>query len=164
MNQVSDVMTRGVRTLSPDDSLRLAAQAMEEMEIGSIPVCDGQRLLGMVTDRDLVVRGVAQGLAPESATLREVMSPRVQWCYEDQSIEEAAQLMCDAQIRRLPVVDHDKRLVGLLSLGDMAVRSSPEEAAQALQDISQPARPERSGLSQASGAAGGGADAGRRSS
>lgn len=164
MNQVSEVMTRGVRTLSPDDTLRLAAQAMEEMEIGSIPVCDGERLLGMVTDRDLVVRGVAQGLAPERTALREVMTPQVQWCYEDQSIEEAAQLMCDAQIRRLPVVDHDKRLVGLLSLGDMAVKSSPEEAAQALQDISQPAKPERSGLSQASGSAGGGADAGRRSS
>lgn len=163
MNPVSDVMTRGVRTLSPDDSLRLAAQAMEEMAIGAIPVCDGQRLVGMVTDRDLVVRGLAQGLPPERTLLREVMSPQVQWCYEDQSIEEAAQLMCDAQIRRLPVVDHDKRLVGLLSLGDVAVRAGPEDAAQALQDISQPAKPQRDGLSQASGPAGGGADAGRRS-
>ncbi|MBN9371987.1 CBS domain-containing protein [Hydrogenophaga sp. YM1] len=164
MNQVSEVMTRGVRTLSPQDTLRLAAQAMEEMEIGSIPVCDGQRLLGMVTDRDLVVRGLAQGLAPERTTLSEVMSPHVQWCYEDQSIEEAAQLMCDAQIRRLPVVDHDKRLVGLLSLGDVAVKAGPGDAAQALQDISRPAKPERGGLSQASGPAGGGADAaGRRS-
>ncbi|NCT95810.1 MAG: CBS domain-containing protein [Comamonadaceae bacterium] len=164
MNQVSEVMTRGVRTLSPQDTLRLAAQAMEEMEIGSLPVCDGQRLLGMVTDRDLVVRGVAQGLAPERTTLSEVMSPHVQWCYEDQSIEEAAQLMCDAQIRRLPVVDHDKRLVGLLSLGDVAVKAGPGDAAQALRDISRPAQPERGGLSQASGPAGGGADAaGRRS-
>jgi CBS domain-containing protein len=162
MNSVSEVMTRGVRTLSPDDSMRLAAQAMEEMAIGSVPVCDGQRLLGMVTDRDLVVRGVAQGLAPDRTALRDVMSADVRWCYEDQSIEEAAQLMCDAQIRRLPVVDHDKRLVGLLSLGDMAVKTSPQEAARALQDISQPAQPQRDGLSRASGAAGGGADAGMR--
>lgn len=109
-----------------------------------------------------VACGVAQGLAPERTALREVMSQNVLWCYEDQSIDEAAQLMCDAQIRRLPVVDHDKRLVGLLSLGDMAVRSSPQDAAHALQDISQPAKPQRDGLSQASGPAGGGADADRR--
>lgn len=157
MKQVSDVMTRGVRTLSPRDTMMLAAQAMEELEVGSVPVCDGTRLLGMVTDRDLAVRGMAHGLAADSTPLSQVMSSDVKWCYDDQSIEDAARMMCDAQIRRLPVVDHDKRLVGMLSLGDVAVKGDAEEAGQALQDISQPARPDRSHLSQASGPAGGGA-------
>lgn len=161
MKQVCDVMTRGVRTLSPRDSMRLAAQAMDELAVGSVPVCDGTRLLGMVTDRDLTIRGMARGLAADSTPLSQVMSGDVKWCYDDQSVEEAAQLMCDAQIRRLPVVDHDKRLVGVLSLGDVAVKAGPQEAGQALQDISRPSEPDRSGLSSASGAAGGGADAGR---
>lgn len=160
MTQVSDVMTRGVRTLSPRDTMLLAAQAMEELAVGSVPVCDGTRLVGMLTDRDLTVRGMARGLPADSTPVTEVMSRDVQWCYADQSIEEAAQLMSDAQVRRLPVVDHEKHLVGILALGDVAVKSSQEDAAEALQDISKPAKPDRSGISAASGAAGGGGDDG----
>jgi CBS domain-containing protein len=156
MTQVSDVMTRGVRTLSPQDTMRLAAQAMDELDVGSIPVCDGKRLVGMVTDRDIIARGIARGLPPESTPLKDVMSAPVQWCFEDESVDEATELMRDHAIRRLPVVDHEKRLVGMLSLGDVAAKGGGDEAADALSDISEPARPDRSSTSAASGSAGGG--------
>lgn len=159
MTTVDAVMTRGVRSLSPADTLQLAAQAMEELEVGSIPVCDGQRLVGMVTDRDITLRGTACGLPADRTSLAQIMSGDVQWCYSDQSIEEAARLMSHAQVRRLPVVDQDKRLVGMLSLGDVATKADSAGAAQALRDISTPSAPDRSGLSEASGHAGGGADA-----
>lgn len=158
MTTIDEVMTRGVRSLSPTDSLQFAAQAMEELAVGSIPVCDGRRLVGMVTDRDITLRGTARGLPAERTSLAQVMSENVQWCYADQDIDEAARLMGHAQVRRLPVVDKDKRLVGILSLGDLATRSHGDGSAQALQDISTPSTPDRSGLSAASGQAGGGAD------
>lgn len=158
MPKVSEVMTRGVRSLSPEDTLQFAAQAMDELAVGSVPVCDGHRLVGMVTDRDITVRGTARGLPAERTCLDEVMSSDVQWCYEDQTVEEAARLMCQAQVRRLPVVDRDKRLVGMLSLGDVAAKSDTQEAAKALQGISTPSEPDRSGLSAAAGGAAGGAD------
>lgn len=159
MKTVGEVMTRGVRTLAPADTLQFAAQAMDELAVGSIPVCDGQRLVGMVTDRDITIRGTAHGLPADRTPLEQILSTDVQWCYDDQSVEAAARLMCEAQVRRLPVVDRSKELVGMLSLGDVAVKFGPEEAARALETISTPAEPDRSGLSKASGAAGGGADA-----
>ena len=113
-----------------------------------------------MTDRDLVIRGLAQGRAAENTRLNDVMSPEVRWCYDDQSVEEVVEQMRDAQIRRLPVVDHDKHLVGMLSLGDVAVKADAGEAGGALQSISEPAEPDRSSQSQASGAAGGGSSKG----
>lgn len=157
MTTVKDVMTRGVRSLSPTDTVQFAAQAMDELAVGSVPVCDGQKLVGMVTDRDITIRSTAQGLPADTTSLSQVMSEGVRWCYEDQTLEEAARQMCDAQIRRLPVVDREKRLVGVLSLGDVAVKFSAEEAAQALRDISKPAEPDRRGISAAAGSAAGGA-------
>ncbi len=156
MKQVKDVMTRGVRTLGPQDTVVLAAQAMEELDIGSLPVCDGRRLLGMVTDRDIVVRGVAQDLAPAQTRLEDVMSAEVEWVFEDQELADVAARMQQLQIRRLPVLDHDKHLVGILSLGDLAARGDVQQAGAALADISEPARPTRTGQSVASGPAGGG--------
>lgn len=156
MTQVAEVMTRGVRSMSPRDSLQFAAQAMDELDIGAIPVCDGERLVGMVTDRDITVRGVAQGCAVDSTPLSAVMSGEPQCCYEDQSIEEVSALMQDEQIRRLPVLDRDKHLVGMLSLGDLAAKAGGRPAGEALEKISEPAEPDRSGLSSASGSAGGG--------
>lgn len=156
MKQVKDVMTRGVRTLGPQDSVVLAAQAMEELDIGSLPVCDGRRLLGMVTDRDIVVRGVAQDLAPAQTRLEDVMSAEVEWVFEDQELTDVAARMQQLQIRRLPVLDRDKHLVGILSLGDLAARGDVQQAGAALADISEPARPTRTGQSVASGPAGGG--------
>jgi CBS domain-containing protein len=158
---VRDLMTRGVRTLSPSDSVIFAAQAMAELDVGSIPVCDGQRLVGVVTDRDLTLRSLAQGRDPQSTQLDQVMTTDVQWCYEEQSIEEVAQLMRDAQIRRLPIVDHDRKLVGVVSLGDLAAKGGEQEASEALKEISTPSEPDRSGQSAASGSAGGGSASGQ---
>lgn len=156
MTQVAEVMTRGVRTMSPRDSLQFAAQAMDELDVGAIPVCDGDRLVGMVTDRDITVRGVAQGCAVDSTPLERVMSGDPQCCYEDDTLEEVSARMQDAQIRRLPVLDHDKHLVGMLSLGDLATKAGSREGGEALSKISEPSEPDRSGLSAASGSAGGG--------
>jgi CBS domain-containing protein len=160
MTQVSQVMTRGVRTLSPRDSMQLAAQAMDELNIGAVPVCDGDRLVGIVTDRDITVRGVAHGRPADRTPLSEVMTREVCWCYEDQPVEEVAEEMEEIQIRRLPVVDREKHLVGMVSLGDVAVKCEHEAAQDALTGISEPAEPDRSGTSAASGPAGGGSSSG----
>lgn len=156
MKFVKDVMTSGVRTLSPGDTLALAAQAMDELDVGALPICDGERIVGMVTDRDIVVRGVAQELAPATTQLRSVMSKQVEWVFEDEGLVDATAKMQQLQIRRLPVLDRDKRLVGIVSLGDLAAKGDQVQAGEALADISEPARPNRSGQSAASGAAGGG--------
>ena len=156
MKSVKDVMTSGVRTLSPTDTVVLAAQAMEELDIGALPICDGSRIVGMVTDRDIVLRGIAQDLAPDRTPLRDVMSAQVEWVFEDESLEDVTARMQQLQIRRLPVMDRDNRLVGMLSLGDLAAKGNADQAGMALADISQPARPTRTGQSVASGAAGGG--------
>lgn len=161
MTRISDVMTRGVRALSPDDTMVMAAQAMQELDVGVIPVCEGERLLGMVTDRDIVLRGVAQSRPPENTHLSEVMTSEACWCFEDESVEEVLEQMRDAQIRRVPVVDRDQHLVGIVSLGDIAVKADEARAGHALESISEPAEPDRSGQSQASGAAGGGSASGQ---
>jgi CBS domain-containing protein len=158
MSTVADVMTRGVRSLSPDDSLVKAAQAMEELNVGAIPVCDGDRLCGMVTDRDIVVRGVAQELDLKNCKLGDVMSGHVRTVRETDDVNDVLQEMSGAQIRRMPVVDHQDHLVGIVSLGDIAAKQPHEadDVASSLGDISQPAQPDRSSQSQASGAQGGG--------
>ncbi|RZI84465.1 MAG: CBS domain-containing protein, partial [Rubrivivax sp.] len=147
MTQVAEVMTRGVRSMMPGDSLQLAAQAMDELNVGVIPVCDGDQLIGMVTDRDITVRGVAQGLPADSTPIREVMSENVRCVFEDQSIDEATAQMQSAQVRRLPVLDREKRLVGILALGDVAAKTDDECAGEALSNISEPAEPDRSSQS-----------------
>jgi CBS domain-containing protein len=155
--RVSDVMTRGVRTMTPHETIVQAAQAMEALDVGAIPVCDGDRLVGMVTDRDIVLRGVAQGRPVDSTPLSEVMTRQLCWAYDDQPVEEVAEQMSSAQVRRVPVIDHDRHVVGIVSLGDLAVKARDEgSAARTLEDVSEPAQPDRSGQSQAAGAAGGG--------
>ena len=158
MTAVADVMTRGVRSLTPDDSLVKAAQAMEELNVGAIPVCDGDRLCGMVTDRDLVVRGVAQELDLKNCKLADVMSGHVRTVRENDDLNDVLQEMSNAQVRRMPVVDNQDRLVGIVSLGDIAAKQPQQQGqvASSLGGISQPAEPDRSGQSQASGAQGGG--------
>lgn len=155
MTQVSQAMTRGVRTIAPHDTLVAAAQAMEELDIGALPVCDGDRLVGMLTDRDIVIRAVAQSCAIEDTKVADVMTEDTVCCFEDQSIDEVQEQMSDSQIRRVPVVDREKHLVGMLSLGDLAVKGGGRMD-DTLEAISQPAEPDRSGQSQASGGAGGG--------
>ncbi|NRF68216.1 CBS domain-containing protein [Aquincola sp. S2] len=157
MTQVLTVMTRGVRSLKPSDTLVMAAQAMEELDVGVIPVCQDDQLVGVVTDRDIVLRAVAQGRAADKTALSEVMSQDLSCCYEDQTVDEVLTQMRGAQIRRVPVLDRNRHLVGMVTLGDVAVRCHQDsEAGEALEAISQPSAPDRSGQSQASGAAGGG--------
>ena len=157
MTQVHELMTRGVRTMAPGDSVTRAAQAMDELDVGVIPVCDGNKLLGVITDRDIAVRGVARGIALEQSPVKEIMSDDVCWCYADDDVDDALEKMSAAQVRRLPVVDRDKRLVGILSIGDVAAKGNAKSTGEPLGSISEPARPDRSGISSASGAAGGGA-------
>lgn len=146
MTTVADVMTRGVRTMKPDDSVVQAAQAMDELNVGVIPVCDGEKLLGVVTDRDIVVRGVAQGGELGSTRLADVMSGHVRCAREDDDIDSVLAEMAERQIRRMPVVDGRNHLVGIVTLGDIAAKEPGEDAdvAQSLGDISTPAAPDRS--------------------
>jgi CBS domain-containing protein len=131
-------MTRDVRLIKPDQSIREAARAMAELDIGVLPVEENDRLVGMITDRDITVRAVAQGLGPDTP-VREVMSPEVKYCFEDQSIDEVTESMGENRIRRLPVLNRDKRLVGILSLGDLAIdETAQDEAGEALGRISRP--------------------------
>jgi CBS domain-containing protein len=143
MMQIADVMTRGVHTLTPSDNVIRAAQAMEEMDVGAIPVCDGERLVGMVTDRDIVLRAVAHGRATEDTRLHDVMTTEPCWCFEDQSVDEVLEAMREAQLRRMPVVDREQHLVGIVSLGDLAVKADEGLAGAALEQISEPAAPAR---------------------
>ena len=116
---VKEFMTKQVEVGSPDMSLQEAAQKMRDGDFGILPIGENDRLIGMITDRDIAVRGVAEGCDP-SQTIREIMSPNVYYCFEDQTLEEVALNLGDNQIRRLPVLDRQKRLVGILSLGDLA--------------------------------------------
>lgn len=154
MTAVSEIMTRGVRAMSPHDSMVQAAQAMEELNVGVVPVCDGEILIGVVTDRDITVRGVAQGRAFADTRLSDIMSRDLHWCYENQDIEEVLRDMSQYQVRRLPVVDRDKHLVGIVTIGDIAAKTHRSDVGDTLGDISEPAAPGRSGVS-ASGKAGG---------
>ena len=144
MTTVSEIMTTNVRSMSPSDTVLLAAQAMDELNVGVIPVCEGDTLVGMVTDRDIVVRGIAQGLDAKSTKLADVMSASVRTVTEDDDVDEVLDEMADAQIRRMPVVDENGRLIGIVSLGDVAVKTGDEDVTAALGDISEPAEPDRS--------------------
>jgi CBS domain-containing protein len=118
MTTVSDHMTRGVRAMSPRDTAQAAAQAMAELDVAVIPVCDGGRLVGMVSDRDITVRGVARGLPPANTPLGYLMNAELVCCYEDESVDDVVTRMRHARVRRLPVVDRRRRLVGMLLLGE----------------------------------------------
>jgi CBS domain-containing protein len=155
MTTVADVMTRDVRTMTPDDSVVDAARCMDELNVGVIPVCEGDRLVGMVTDRDIVVRGVAQQGALQGMKLADVMSAHVRCAREGDDLEEVLSEMAQAQIRRMPVVDDNEKLVGIVTLGDIAAKNPDDEVdvAMSLGDISSPAEPDRSetGQSQSQG-------------
>ena len=140
MTTVSEIMTRDVKTLSPKDTIDIAARLMAEHDVGAIPVCDGDTLLAMVTDRDTVVRGIAMGLDSQSTPLSSVMSKDIRSVEEDADVSEVFEEMSSAQIRRMPVLDGQKKLVGIVSLGDLAVkdRADASSVAESLRDISQP--------------------------
>jgi CBS domain-containing protein len=135
--KVRDAMSRDVRVASPEESIRNAARLMVEIDVGALPVGENDRLIGVITDRDIAVRAVAEGKAP-TTKVREVMSREVLYCYDDQSLDEIARNMAEVQVRRLPVVDRDKRLVGIIALGDLARNEDAQTAGATVADISKP--------------------------
>ena len=143
--QVSEVMTRGVECIRPDDNIVTAAQKMKDLDVGALPVCGtDDRLQGMITDRDVTVRATAGCCDPGGTCVRDVMTPNVIYVFEDQDVTEAARLMRENQVRRLVVLNRGKRLVGIVSLGDLAVDSRDDELTGAtLEAISEPAAPSR---------------------
>jgi CBS domain-containing protein len=143
--QVKDVMTTDVECVCPKTTLREAAQKMKELDVGPLPVCgDDDRLAGIITDRDIAVRAVAAGLDPGTAQVRDIMTPNIIYCFEDQEVSDAAHMMEQNQIRRLAVLNRKKRLVGIVSLGDLAVDTGDEQlAGHTLEAISEPAMPHR---------------------
>jgi len=140
--RIKEVMTLAVEVIHPDSTLDEAAARMKALDIGLLPVCEGGRLVGMLTDRDITVRATAEGEAPTTVRVRDIMTEGVLFCFEDQLVAEAARLMQDHQVRRLVVLDRDKRLVGIVSLGDLAVETGHEElAGQTLGQVSEPTPP-----------------------
>ena len=135
--KVSEVMTTGIETVRPDQQARDAARFMLQADAGSIPVTDGERLVGMITDRDIAVRGVALGYGPETL-VSELMTTGVVSAHADEKVEDVARKMGEAQVRRLPVIDNDERLVGIVSLGDLARQTDEQTAGQALEGVSAP--------------------------
>ena len=146
--RVSDVMSRDVEVVGPDATVREAAQKMKALDVGPLPVCDGVRLLGMVTDRDLTVRAAAEGKDPNATPVRDVMTAGVEYCFADDDVREAAGVMAAKQVRRLPVLDRAKNLVGIVSVGDLATEGGAGRgaAAAALKGVSETAAEHRSGL------------------
>ena len=135
--EISKVMTRDVTFVRPNTQIPEIARRMRDEEIGSMPVSENDRLIGMVTDRDIVVRAVAEGLDVREATARDVMSPKILYCFEDATLETVLRNMGENQVRRLPVVNHDKRLVGVVSLGDLSKAAEKAAAGGALKEISE---------------------------
>lgn len=142
MQLVSQVMSRNARFVVPGDTLQRAAQLMDELDVGALPVCegDGERLVGMLTDRDIAVRAIAAGKAPQTAHVDEAMSADVRWCFDDQPLEDVMRQMADSQVRRIPVLSHDgaQRLVGIVALaGAQAARKNDNGVLEAMTGIDQ---------------------------
>ena len=136
MQKLTDLMSRDVKVISPDMSIRDAATQMREGDFGMLPVGENDRMIGTITDRDIAIRAVAEG-KDNNTKVRDVMTEGIAWVYEDESVEDVAKMMSKRQVRRLPVVDRNKRLVGIVALGDFAVESSEiKPAAEALSEIS----------------------------
>ena len=133
--RISECMTRDVQLADPKMSLREAARLMSDCDSGVLPVGDNDRLVGMITDRDMAIRGLAEGLGPE-AKVGEVMSREIRYCFEDDEADDVLQMLGEQQIRRMPVLSRDKRLVGIVSLGDLSKGHEPRSAGKALSDIS----------------------------
>jgi CBS domain-containing protein len=147
-----DVMTREVTTIAPSASIEQAAHMMKALNVGVLPVWDGTQLVGMLTDRDIVIRVVAEQLSPGETTVGDAMTADATYCYEDQTVEQAVRVMAGRQIRRLPILSRDETLVGVVSLGDVALRSDePSAAMRGLQGVSQPSGQQRHGTMSTDG-------------
>jgi CBS domain-containing protein len=137
--KLKEIMTKEVEFVHPDDSLKEAARKMRVRDIGFLPVCDGDRLIGAVTDRDIVLRATAEGIDPNTKLEAVLMNSPIVYCFDDQDVEEAAKLMEEHQIRRVAVLDRrNKRLAGVVSLGDIATNGTRKISAEVLQSVSEP--------------------------
>lgn len=136
MKTIAEVMTTDVEVLRPEETLRDAARAMADLDVGSLPVCDGRRLIGMITDRDITIRAVAEGKSADTP-VSDIMTDEVVWCNDTDSVDDVLQQMADAQIRRIPVVDDERQLVGIVALGDIALEEE-DDVDETLRDISMP--------------------------
>ena len=135
--KVSEAMSRDVQLARPDQPICDAANAMAAIDAGALPVAENDRLVGMITDRDIAVRAVAQRKGPDTP-VRDVMTAEVKYCYEDEELDHIAKNMAEQQVRRLPVVNRDKRLVGIIALGDVALEEGKKVAGKAIKGVSQP--------------------------
>jgi CBS domain-containing protein len=142
--QLKQIMTPNPECVSPDDTLLDAARKMRDLDVGPLPVCDNDRIAGMLTDRDITIRATAEGLDPKTTKVRDVMSTDVISCFEDQDEQEAARTMQERQVRRLLVLDRNQKLVGIISLGDLVTQTGDQQkSGEVLQDVSVPATPRR---------------------
>jgi len=142
--ELRDIMTRNVEVVNGNASLKEAATKMKTLDVGLIPVCDGDRLKGLLTDRDITIRATANGRDPSKTKVSEVMSTDIAYCLEDQAVDEAVILMEARQIRRLPILNQDKQLVGIVSLADIAVHVGDRDlTGETLEEISEPSEPKR---------------------
>jgi CBS domain-containing protein len=138
---IREVMTRDVEVINPNDTLRDAAEKMRSLNVGPLPVCDGQRILGMITDRDIVVRAIAVGKDPNSTQVSDAMTSGIEYCFDDDDSDSVLERMRNKQIRRMIVVDRNKKLVGIVALGDLAGEVSERKVGEALEGISEPSSP-----------------------
>jgi CBS domain-containing protein len=137
--KLTEIMTREVEILQPDDSLQSAAKRMRDQDIGFLPVCDGETLLGVLSDRDITIRALADGMDVNIMLARDLMTTPAIYCFEDQDVSEAAKIMEENQIRRLVILSHDdKRVVGVISLGDLARNGTANLSGKVLQRVSEP--------------------------
>lgn len=135
--KLKDIMTPDVVVVSPNDTLQIAARKMQEWDIGFLPVCDGERLVGTLSDRDIAIRAVAAGFDPRSTPIKDFATSEVVWCFDDESVDEAARKMQDKQIRRMVVIGRgDRKLVGVISLGDLAADGTQKISSEVLQSVS----------------------------
>lgn len=139
--KVKDIMTTDVQVIRPDSLISEAANHMRSLNIGSLPVCDGQRLVGMITDRDITVRAVAEGRDLQNTRVRDCMTSQIAYCFEDDNVQEAEHLMEEKQIRRLPVLTREKKLSGIVALGDLATGTGDlQQVGRTIREISEPQR------------------------
>jgi CBS domain-containing protein len=134
--KIRDIMSRQVEVVQPDDTLQEAAKKMRTRDIGFLPVCDGKRLVGALSDRDITIFATAEGKDPRKTRVKDLVHSQVCWCFDDQSVDEAAKIMKDKEIRRVMIIDrNDKQLVGVVSLGDLATKSSSKTSATVLEKV-----------------------------
>jgi CBS domain-containing protein len=168
MQRIAEVMTRDVRTVTPQDNLQQTARLMADLDVGALPVCEDGRLLGMVTDRDITIRATAEGMSAQDTRVERIMTREVNWCFEDEALDDVMSKMAGSQIRRIPVVSRENRLVGIIALGDLVTRTQGSEETEVQEVVEMVSTPNggqggRQGMSMQSGQGGGQGGAGQQS-